>query len=92
MATEELSCSLQRVENSLHDVLWAVNVLISYFIRIRSDEYFEIFYEKMIAESEYLTDEPRLPRIRRLPSRFIADTTGIPQISSTCIELYKKQY
>ncbi|CAF1559878.1 unnamed protein product, partial [Rotaria sp. Silwood1] len=27
---------------------------------------------------EYLTDEPRLPRVRRPPARFIADTTLIP--------------
>ncbi|CAF3500966.1 unnamed protein product [Adineta steineri] len=92
VATEELSCSLQRVENSLHDVLCAVNVLINYFTRIRSDEYFENFYSKLVAEAEYLTDEPRMPRNRRPPSRFITDATQIPRIPSTCTELYKNQY
>jgi hypothetical protein len=92
VATEELSCSLQRVDNSLHDVLCSVNVLIGYFTRIKADEYFESFYSKLVTESEYLTEEPRLPRIRRPPSRFITDTTRIPEVSSTCTELYKKQY
>ena len=89
MVTEELSCSLQRVESCLHDVLCPVNVLIGYFTRIRSDEYFENFYSKVVADSEYLTDEPR---VRRPPSRFITDTTLIPEVLQTCAELFKKQY
>ncbi len=92
MATEELSCSLQRIENCLHDVLCGVNFLISYFTRIKSDEYFETFYSKVVTESEYLTDEPRLPRVRRPPARFITDSTLIPEVPQTCAELYKKQY
>jgi hypothetical protein len=92
VATEELSCSLQRIENCLHDVLCGVNFLISYFTRIKSDEYFETFYSKVVTESEYLTDEPRLPRVRRPPARFITDSTLIPEVPQTCAELYKKQY
>jgi len=92
VASEEVSFSLQRVENSLHDVLCAVNFLIDYLNRIKSDQYFETFYSRVVTESEYLTDEPQLPRIRRPPSRFISDTTIIPQPPQTCADLYKKQY
>lgn len=92
MATEEVSCSLQRVEICLHDVLGAVNFLVNYLNRIKSDEYFETFYTKVVAESESLTDEPQLPRIRRPPARFITDTTVVPEISQTCADLYRKQY
>lgn len=92
MATEELSCSLQRVDCCLQDVLCAVDVLISYLTRIRSDEYFDTFYSKVVTESEYLTDEPRLPRVRRPPARFVTDTTLIPEAPQTCTELYKRQY
>ncbi|CAM4768570.1 unnamed protein product [Rotaria magnacalcarata] len=92
VATEELSCSLQRIDNCLHDVLCAVNVLISYFTRIRSNEYFETFYSKVVTEAEFLTDETRLPRVRRPPNRFVTDTTLIPEVSENCTELYRKQY
>ena len=81
MATEQLSCSFQRVNNSLHDGLCAINALISYFTRIKSDGHFENFYSEIIGVSEYLTDEPRPPRIRHSSSRFITGTTQIPEAS-----------
>ena len=92
MATEEISCSLQRVDCCLQDILCAVDVLICYFTRIISNEYFDTFYSKVVTESEHLTDEPWLPRIRRPTRRFVTDTTLVPDVPQTCAELYRKQY
>ena len=62
-ATEEVSCALQRVENNLQDILFAVDALKRYLIRIKTDEYFRMFYERILAEAKLLTSEPFLPRI-----------------------------
>jgi len=90
--TEEISCSLQRVNNNLGDALSAVNTLIEYFTRIRTDDYFKSFYAKVLSESKLYTDEPQLPRVRRRPVRFVTDGTVSPENYQTCEEFYKKQY
>jgi hAT family C-terminal dimerisation region len=91
-ATEEISCSLQRINNHLGDALSAVNALISYFTRIKTDDNFKSFYAKLLNESKHYTDEPKLPRVRRRPARFIIEGTTTSENYQTCDEFYKKQY
>ena len=90
-ATEEVSCALQRVENNLQDILFAVDTLRRYLIRIKTDEYFRMFCERILAEDKLLPSEPFLPRIRKPPSRFI---DFLPTSSSfeTIYDLYRHEY
>jgi len=44
-AAKEVSCELQRVDNNLQDILCAVETLSRYLMRIKTDDYFKIFYE-----------------------------------------------
>jgi hypothetical protein len=60
-------------------------------MRIKTDDYFKIFYEGVRAEAILLTDEPPLPRSRRPPSRF-ADVLPTPQLYETVYDVYHDQY
>ncbi len=90
-ATEEVSCALQRVENNLQDILCSVETLTRYLMRIKTDQYFKIFYESIQAEAKSLTDEPLLPRHRKPPARF-ADSLLTPIIHETIYNYYHHQY
>lgn len=89
--TEETSCSLQRIENSLQDVLCAIKTLIVYLQRIKCIEYFKTFYELVLKEAELLTEKPELPRIRKPPQRF-ADTMRAPVVYQNVFDMYQEQY
>ncbi|CAF2781386.1 unnamed protein product [Rotaria sp. Silwood2] len=89
--TEEISCSLQRIENCLQDVLCAIKTLIGYLQRIKCIEYFKTFYELMLKEAELLTEEAELPRVRKPPQRF-ADTLRAPVVYQNVFDMYQEQY
>jgi hypothetical protein len=90
-AIEEVSCSLQRVENNLQDVLCSIETLIKYLFRIKTDEYFIIFFQGIQAEAKSLIDEPSLPRPRKSPSTF-ADYLATPIRYETIYDFYHHQY
>ncbi len=90
-ATEEASCSLQRVENNLQDVLCSIATLTKYLSRIKTDEYFMIFFQGVQAEAKSLTDEPLLPRSRKPPARF-ADCLPTSIRYETIYDLYHHEY
>ncbi len=89
-ATETVSCSLQRVDNNLQDILCAIDMLINYLMRIKTDDYFKTFYEGILADAKSLTDEPILPRIRKPPSRF--DFLPSATHYDNVYESYRHQY
>jgi len=90
-ATEEVSCSLQRVENNLQDVLCSIETLTKYLSRIKTDEYFMGFFQGVQAEAKSLTDEPLLPRSRKPPARF-ADCLPTSIRYETIYDLYHHEY
>lgn len=56
----------------------------------RSDSSFDQFYEAVVTASQYLTDEPVLPRRRKLPARL---DDGAPSYHpSTLADLYRQKY
>ncbi|CAF1595430.1 unnamed protein product [Didymodactylos carnosus] len=75
----------------LQDILCAIHALIRYLTRIKTNEYFTIFYEDIRAEAKSLTDESSLPRARKLPARFI-DSLPIATHHETVYDLYHHQY
>ncbi|CAM4849388.1 unnamed protein product, partial [Rotaria magnacalcarata] len=88
---EEISCSLQRIQNCLQDVLCAIKALIGYLQRIKCIEYFKTFYELVLKEAELLTEEPELPRVRKPPQRFV-DTIRAPVVYQHVFDMYQEQY
>ncbi|CAF1938554.1 unnamed protein product, partial [Rotaria magnacalcarata] len=90
-ATEEVACSLQRIENCLQDVLCAIKTLTKYLQRINYIDYFHTFYELILKASESLTEEPVLIRLRKSPRRYI-DTIRAPTVYQSPYDMYQEQY
>jgi hypothetical protein len=59
-------------------------------MRIKTDDYFKIFYEGIRADAKLLTDEPILPRIRKPSTRF--DFLPSATHYENVYEFYRHQY
>ena len=68
-ATEQLSITLQGKDTTIQDAVQASKLAVSFLKRQRCDDAYESFYSRIVAECEDRTDEPTLPRQRRLPRR-----------------------
>ena len=75
-ATEQLSITLQGTDTSLQQAVQAAKLAIAYMERQRSDAAYDSFYSHVLAKSESLTDQPALPRQRRLPKRINSGSTA----------------
>ena len=65
-ASESLSRSLQAVDLSQHEVLSAVKLAKSFYQRQRTNESFNLCYDKAVEKAKKLQiDDPRLPRCRK---------------------------
>ena len=65
--TEQLSRTLQSKDIAVQEARDAALVTENFLRRQWTDTAFEDFYKAVIAASENLTDEPVLPRQRKLP-------------------------
>lgn len=75
-ATEQLSITLQGTDTSLQQAVQAAKLAIAYMERQRSDAAYDSFYSHMLAKSKSLTDQPALPRQRRLPKQINSGSTA----------------
>ena len=66
-ATEQLSRALQGKDTTIQEAKKAAMLAESHLRQQRSSTSFDIFYEKVLAESEPLTSKPILPRKRKPP-------------------------
>ncbi|CAF1986455.1 unnamed protein product [Rotaria magnacalcarata] len=60
-------------------------------MRIKTNEYFTIFYEGVRGEAKLLTNEPSLPRTRKPPSRFV-DSLPTSLSYESIYDLYHDEY
>ena len=67
--TEQLSCVLQGKDTTIQEAREAAITTEMYLRRQRTDASFDRFYGEVVAESVTLTEEPVLPRRRKLPRR-----------------------
>ena len=67
VAVEQLATTLQSKNISAELCSEAGQAAISFFERQRSLENFNLFYDIVLTECQELTDEPKLPRQRRVP-------------------------
>ena len=65
--TERLSCTLQEKDTTVQEAIQAAALTERHLRQIRSDEEYDRFYERVVQSSEGLTDDPVLPRKRKIP-------------------------
>lgn len=68
-STEQLSCTLQRKDITVQEARQATSVTKAYLQKQRSDDAFNRFFDNVVLESSNFTEEPTLPRKRKLPRR-----------------------
>ncbi len=88
-ATEQLSLTLQYKGINAQEVSSAVSAAISFLERQRSDAAFDGFFNSTVIEAEAYTEEPTLPRKRKLPKRL---DDGGPEYSPSPKDLFRQQY
>ena len=89
-ATEQTSVMLQGKNTSLQEALNCVEMATGYLKKLRSDESFDRFYKATVEEAKTYTDDPTLPRCRRLPRRF--DDGAAPHSFSSPEEYYRSHW
>ena len=69
-SSEQLSINLQSVDLTVQEALNGAKLLRTHLQSLRNDGYFNRFYESVCQDSTTFTDEPGLPRQRKLPRRY----------------------
>ena len=64
-----MSCTPQGKDTTCQEAKEVALVSVNYLKRLRNDEEFKKFYTQVIRSSQGLTDEPTLPRKRKIPKR-----------------------
>lgn len=89
-AAEQLSTNLQAKDTTVQEAIHGSALYMSHLNSLRSETKFNQFYEKVIQDSSLLTEEPELPRQRKVPRRF--DSGGAAHIYSTPKDRYRHAY
>ena len=69
-ASEQLSATLQYKDINAQEISSAVNSALAFLERQQSDSVFDKFYDSVLEEAKFYTEEPTLPRKRKLPKRY----------------------
>lgn len=88
--TEQLSRTLQSKDITVQEARQAALVTEKFLRRQRTDSIFEDFYKVIVKESQNLTEEPVLPRKRKLPRRI--DDGAASHNPSTAADMYRQKY
>ena len=73
-STEQLSCTLQGKDTTIQEAKGAAILAESHLRRQRNDDAFDKFYDWVVKEAEDLTEEPVLPRRRKIPRRTVEES------------------
>lgn len=71
-SAEQLSINLQAVDITIQEALKGAELLIAHLKSLRNDTCFNRFYDAICQDSKDLTEEPCLPRHRKIPRRYDA--------------------
>ena len=69
-SAEQLSVNLQAVDITIQEALKGAELLLSHLKSLRNDDSFSHFYDTVYQECKDLTEEPCLPRCRKIPRRY----------------------
>ncbi len=89
-AAEQLSINLQAKDTTVGEGLKGAHLLQAHVSILRSDSKFSAFYEDVLQSSQELTDEPVLPRYRKIPKRL--DDGSQPHRFTSPEERYRHAY
>ena len=88
--TEQLSSTFQNSHLNAQEAIAATKTTQSYLKSLRSDKEFNEFYLSTVKEAKDITDEPILPRQKRLPQRY--DDGSINYNYTSPQEYYRRLY
>ena len=89
-ATEQTSTTLQYKDISAKDALSTVNASISFLNRQRNERAFHLFYQSVVLEAKEFTNDPVLPRPKKMPKRH--DGGGSNHIYENPEQFYRQKY
>lgn len=89
-AAEQLSINLQAKDITIQEATTGASLLTAHLHSLRNEEKFNSFYEHLVKDSSNLTEEPCLPRYRKVPRRF--DQGESPHIYSCPKDRYRHAY
>ena len=69
-AAEQFSTNLQAKNITIQEATRGADLLVSHLRSLRTEEKFNEFYENVVTQSSTLTEEPKLPRNRKVPRRY----------------------
>ena len=88
---EQCSTNIQAVDITVQEAMKGANLLVSHLHSLRKESMFDRFYGWAIEESKSFTEEPKLPRKRKLPRRLDHGSSAAHQHSSPK-EMYHQIY
>lgn len=68
-SAEQFSVNLQAKETTVQEALHGAELLVRHLRSNRNESRFDFFYSQVLEQSSALTDEPKLPRYRKIPRR-----------------------
>lgn len=89
-ASEQFSTNLQAKDTSIQEATLGADLLVTHYESLRSESKFDRFYDDVLEQSSGLTDEPSLPRYRKMPKRL--DDGDAPHRYKTPKERYRHIY
>ena len=88
--TEQFSTNLQAVDVTVQEALRGAALLASHLKSLRTETMYNRFYDHTVEESGSLTEEPKLPRIRKAPRRI--DHGSSPHTYACAKDMYRHAY
>ena len=89
-ATEQLSSTLQTHDINAQQAISAANATKYHLQTLRNQVTYETFYKTVVANAEDLTDEPILPRKKKVPQRI--DSGAQSHCYASPSEYFRQQY
>ena len=68
-ASEQFSTNLQAKDPTIYEATHGAELLVSHYKSLRIESKFDRFYDDILEQSSGLTEEPSLPRYRKMPRR-----------------------
>ena len=88
--TEQFSINLQAVDVTVQEALRGAALLVSHLKSLMTETVYNCFYDHTVEESGTLTEEPKLPRIRKPPRRI--DHGSSPYTYACAKDMYRHAY
>lgn len=68
--SEQFSTNIQAKDITIQEATHGAELLITHYKSLRTEAVFDKFYSDVLEQSSELTEEPTLPRYRRMPRRY----------------------